>query len=221
MLLWALKNWKLVAGIAAILLIISLIGAVSLLRDQLAQTKSDNRNLINLYSAESQKVQHYTSKLGQEVANNKAVVLSNKAMKDLMDNQEMQWLNNFKDLKRSLKNLEVAQRITANAYDSLKVLLEDTTKFYIIPTGDTVKFKAVKMRHRDKYASIRAEQITPDSGVFVYHVEVPIDGAIYWTQKWFLGKKHYESEFTSENPNVTITKLQTIKVTRRRKSKSQ
>lgn len=217
MLLWALKNWKLVAGIAAVLLIISLFSAVSILSNKLAQSDSDNQNLIKLHSAEVQKVEYYSTKLGQEVATNQATVLSNKAMKDLVQSQEMAWLNNFKDLKRSMKNLEVAQQMTARAYDSLKVRLEETKKYYISPKGDTIKF--LKMKLEDEYNRVTAEQVSRDSGVLVVDIKVPLQQAIYWDKKWFLGKKSYNSDVTSPNKKVTITKLQTI-ITRKKKSKS-
>lgn len=217
MLPFVLKNWKLVVIITAFLLISGLTYYVQILQDKLVQVKSDNRSLIQLYSDDHRDLAYYKTQHGQEVAQNKALQISHKAMQDLMESREYQWLSNFEGLKKSLKNLEIAQQITARVYDSVKVRLEQKPGWYVDQRGDTIKINLVKFEFQDKYAKIKARQITLDSAEVIYNINVPLQQVVYWDRKWFLGKKHYESEITSPNKSIAITKLETIFVKKQKK----
>jgi hypothetical protein len=211
-----IKYWKPLALLLAVLLLSGLILQVRVLQDKLALAKSDNYNLIQLNSDAQKQVATYTNKLGQEVARNNTLQISQKALQDLMKSQEHQWLENFKNLKKSLKNLEMAQQVSAEVSDSILVLLKYDSGSYINANGDTIKILFTKFSYQDQYTKIRATQVAPDSATVVYNVTVPLQQVIYWDRKWFLGKKHFNTEVTSPNKNVAITKLETIFVKKKK-----
>ena len=83
---------------------------------------------------------------------------------------------------------------------------------YVNDAGDTVFYQGIKASYKDKYADLKVTQISPDSVKFVYHIQVTLTGALYWKRKWFLGRKHYQAEMLSDNPNVVLDSIVTLKV---------
>ena len=43
-----------------------------------------------------------------------------------------------------------------------------------------------------------------------YKVDVPIDVVVTWSRKWFLGRKTYATEIKSDNPNVQVSKINSV-----------
>lgn len=203
-------------GLFIILLGISIFLAHSYYNKYLEQ-KNEKENIELLFSKKEAEIELYKNKHGQLVAKNEAVSLENKSIKELVKDGNLQFLKQFDNLKRNYKNLENAYEIQAKISDSLKSKLNFIDTSYVTSKGDTVKFKAFSWGIKDKWREISLKQITPDSVYFKEEQNVPLDGVLYWKRKWFLGKKHYFSEVTSENPHVRINKLLTIRIEGKRK----
>ena len=181
--------------------------------------KRENESLVTLNSDAFDNVETYKNKLGQEVSKNQALTLRNGTLKTLTDNQEFKFLKDMEGLKRSLRNLESAQRITARAVGSINTGIRDTTIFITTAGGqDTTILVAKSINYEDEYTTITGLlDLKLDSVKLDYTVTVPLEGAVYWERKWFLGKKKWSSELISPNPNVTITELKNIRVRKKAK----
>lgn len=178
--------------------------------------KDEKENVQSLYSNKIKEVEVYRSRDGQLVHKNEALTLENKTVKELVRDGQLSQLKQLDGINRRMSNLEYLYKITAKAMDSVKVKLNDTTRYYVNDKGDTLIFKATDFKYNDKWASFKAKQITPDSSILTYSVTAPLTGGMYWKRKWFLGKKKYYGEITSENPHIVIPELLNIKVGRKK-----
>lgn len=199
-----LKNWKVVALGILILSVSGLAMAVNHYRNQYQLEKRDKQNAIKLSGLNRQAMETYRNKNDQLVTRLSALEFTTSTVKDLVKSGELGWLNQFQGLKKSMKNLETAYNIQMEASDSLQTKLDKFQSFYINSTGDTIVFQGMKFAYQDEYTILSAQQVSLDSVRVKYSVKVPVSGALFWDRKWFLGKKHYKAEITSENPHVTI-----------------
>jgi|SRR6476620_4719442 len=201
---------KIEAGLALTLLICMFL--LHIYYNKFQNEKSQKQGIEQLFSKKQAEIELYRNHNNQLVAKNEAITLENKSVKDLVKQGNLSFLKDFDNLKKNYKNLEFAYQIQVKISDSLKGKLNFKDTINIDSKGDTVKFKAFKWEVKDKWREVSLKQITPDSVVFKEVQNVPLDGVLYWKRKWFLGKKRYWAEATSENPHVTIPKLLNLKV---------
>ncbi len=176
------------------------------------EEKSQKEGVEQLFSKQQTETQYYKNKYGETVSRTQSVVLENKTIKQLVKDGNLSFLKEFKDLKNSYKNLEYAFQAQSKSIDSIKIHLKDTVVSYVDSKGDTIKFVAKDWKKEDKWSKFDYKELSPDSAILRYEVDVPIDGVLYWKRKWFLGKKKYFSEMTSSNPHVKIPQLLELKV---------
>jgi len=176
------------------------------------EEKSQKQGIEQLFSKKQAEVELYRNHNNQLVTQNEAVTLENKSVKDLVKQGNLSFLKDFDNLKKNYKNLEFAYQMQVRISDSLKSKLQFKDTVYITSKGDTIKFKAFSWETKDKWRDISLKQVSPDSVLFKEHQLVPLDGVLYWKRKWFLGKKRYWAEATSENPHVTIPKLLNLRI---------
>jgi hypothetical protein len=185
-----------------------------------SRMKSQKDNIQLLYSKKMDEVDTYRNRFNNVVTRNEAIQLENRTIKALVKDGELAQLKQLEGLNRRMNNLEFAYKITARALDSVRIHLQDTSRFYIDDKGDTVLFKSTSFRYTDKWASFKGVQVSPDSLVLNYSINAPLTGAMYWKRKtpilWIFSKKEYWSEITSENPHVQIPELLTIKALRKK-----
>ncbi len=181
------------------------------------EQKEQKQNIELLFSSKIKELEVYKNKQGQLVTKNEIVPLDNNSVKDLVKQGNLQFLKEFDNLKKNYKNLENAFQVQAKSIDSLRITLIDTSEVYIYKKGDSIKFVAHNFNYEDKWTNFQLKQYSPDSTIFKYDVYVPLDGVLYWKRTWFLGKKHYFSEVTSENPHIKINKLLSVKITGKKK----
>lgn len=181
------------------------------------EQKDEKQNIELLFSKNIEELQVYKNRQGQLVVKNEVPIIDNKSVKDLVNQGNLQFLKEFEGLKKNYKNLENAFSVQSKVIDSLNVDLSKTLEIYIDKKGDSVKFIALNWSYEDKWSKFELKQFTPDSANFKYTTIVPLDGVLYWKRTWFLGKKHYFSEITSENPHIKINKFLNIKIEGKRK----
>ncbi len=179
------------------------------------EEKEQKEGVEQLFSKQQAETQIYKNKYGQVVSRTEGVILENKTIKQLVKDGNLSYLKEFQDLKKNYKNLEYTYQILSKSVDSLHIKLNDSTRTYIDSKGDTIKFQAKSWSKKDKWSEFVYKEISPDSADFKYTVNVPLEGVFYWKRKWFLGKKHWTSEVTSENPHVKIPKILNIKIGRK------
>ncbi len=181
------------------------------------EQKEQKQNIELLFSNKEKELQVYKNKQGQTVSKNETVQLNDGSIKDLVKQGNLQFLKEFDNLKKNYRNLETAFKIQTKSIDSLRVMMIDTSEVYVDKKGDSIKFIAHNFNYQDKWSDFQLKQYSPDSAEFKYQVYVPLDGVMYWKRNWFLGKKHYFTEVTSENPHIKINKLLSVKITGKKK----
>jgi hypothetical protein len=211
-------NLRLISILIAIIVIMGLASARML--SEYLKMKDEKANVQSLYSNKIKEIEVYKSRDGQMVHRNEALNLENKTIKELVRDGQLSQLKQLEGINKRMNNLEFIYQITAKALDSVKVRLQDTTRYYVNDKGDTLIFKATDFKYNDKWASFKAKQITPDSSILTYSVTAPLTGAMYWKRKvpilWIFSKKEYFGEITSENPHIVIPELLNIKVGRKK-----
>jgi hypothetical protein len=213
-----LKNWRSILAIAGVIALVIAILLARHYRDKFLVEQSEKDNVLLINSEQFKEIELYRTKSDVLVAVNELAEVNNKTLQELVKTQEYNFITELRGVKKSLKNVEQLQKIQARVYDSLLVKIQNTDSLDVVTSsGDTIKIKPFKASYQDKYSRLSVQQISLDSAVFVHQDEVPLQGAIIWTRKWFLGKKHYQNQLSSPNPNVTISQLELIKVTKGKK----
>jgi hypothetical protein len=204
---------KIEAGIVLLLIVSS--SFLYIFYNKYKEEKEQKEGVEQLFSKKQAEVYIFKNKYGREVSRNNSIVLENKTIKQLVKDGNLQFLKEFEGLKKNYKNLEYAFHSLSKSVDSLHIHLKDSIINYVNEKGDTVKFVAKNWKKQDKWSKFDYKEISPDSAILKYEVDVPLDGVLYWKRRWFLGKKHYFSEMTSENPHVKIPELLELKVGRK------
>jgi len=212
-----LKNWKGTLIVILIIAVISGIGTINVLIKKYQEEKADKEGIMKLNEIQAGTIVEYRNQNNRLVSRAEVAEIRGKTIAEMMQTGQLKWLKELEGLKKNMKNLEYAYNIQSSASDSLRLKLDKVSSVFINSTGDTVIFQGVKFKFNDKYARITAEQISPDSIDIGYHIDVPISGALFWKRKfWIFSKKKYYAEVTSENPNVIIPKVISLR-TRKKK----
>lgn len=211
-----LKHWKESAIVLLIILLSTGYGVLTHYKNRYEEEKSNKENLIKLTSGKDLIIKRYQNKNDNLVVRAQQLEFENKTIKTLAEEGQLTWLKEFEGLKKNMKNLESAYKLQAKATDSVKAKLEELEGYYINDDGDTVLYKGMKFNFQDKFTTLKARQISPDSISVTYNIEVPLAGAVFWKRKWFLGKKQYYSEMSSENPNVVIDSVISLTAKKRK-----
>ncbi len=176
------------------------------------EEKEQKEGVEQLFSKKQAEVEVYKNKYGQAVNRVEGITLENKTIKQLVKDGNLQFLKEFEGLRKNYKNLEFAFQLQAKSIDSLRIHLRDSVTSYIDNKGDTIKFTAKNWNKEDKWSKFTYKQISPDSAILKYEVDVPLDGVYFFKRKWFLGKKRHFAEVVSTNPHVKIPQLLELKV---------
>ncbi|MEH0156418.1 DUF6549 family protein [Limibacter armeniacum] len=155
-------------------------------------------------------LQHYKNKLDYQVSLAETLELDYKTLKNAKENQRLQFLHKFNDLKKKLRRMESAAELDAQLDQFFAAPITDTVKILLMDTVFMPVQKKIALYHDDytRFAAI----INDSTGMVEvgYTAQVPIDLVIYWDRKWFLGKKHFQTEVISENPNIIFKDINTI-----------
>lgn len=210
-------NFKLILGLVIVIAVLAII--LSRVIGNYNRLKEEKENVQSLFSDRVREVEIYKNRFGQTVHKNEALTLENNTIKELVKDGSLAQLKQLEGLNKRMNNLEFVYRLTAKALDSVRIRLQDTTRLYVTPNGDSVYYRATAFKYSDKWASFKATQLSPDSITLKYSVTVPLTGAMFWKRKhpvlWIFSKKEYFGEITSENPHVVIPELLNIKVGKR------
>lgn len=213
---------RLYVVLAAILII--LLSIIHYQRGQIQSWKGRHSDVLEIAKRDSASATFYKNKYGIEVATNKQLTLTARDAVKLAETQNLQFLKQIEGLRRNYSNLEQAIQVQAKlVFEKTLPLGAFDTEHNIIFNPDTSIFinsPAIErtFQYKDQYNFIQG-RIVNDSVSIKGSSEVPINGAIYWNRKKFLGigigKKLYESAFFTPNPFAKITGTETIKIIKR------
>lgn len=183
--------------------------AIKILYDQ-NQENSRRHSEVLAYSKQAMnRIELVENDLGNMVAKQDNLSLNIRDLRELREAGEIKYLDQIEGLKKNLRNLESTFRAESSInYQELKLALKDTT---IIIDRKTEPIAAQTFSWHDQWNSISGI-IAQDTIMPQIDIQVPLTGAVTWDRTWFLGKKHYEFQITSENDAVTFTGLQSINV---------
>lgn len=170
----------------------------------------DKVNQVAKYATtRDQEITYYKNELQREVAKGNALVMDRQAFKELKD--DFQYLTEeFKGVKKNLKNVEQVTRITASIIDTLKIPTKDS----LVVINNT-NYLAKTFEYKDAYNKVTGVVVN-DSASIKLDIKVPLEMVVLWERSKILGirigRKKYHIEGTSKNESVKITGLENIKI---------
>ena len=191
---------KLLAG--SVLLVMLLTGLAILQAERLAAVKSQRDELRASARIKADEVEMLRNEKGELVARVEAFHASRQTLQELRDEGYYDFLKQFTDIRKDLRNLQHATSVSSVIRDSLTIRIRDST---ISNVGARV------FAYRDSFAHIFGE-VGLDSLRINYQIQAPIAVAVTWKRRWFLGKKRFYAQATSPNPKIKITNLENITI---------
>jgi len=187
-----------------VLIAILVLLCIYLNRERVVQRDNYKRMSNNYIHKDS--VKYETNKLGNEVAISQ--ILEFKA-------SEMRMMNEFNNLhkeviglKKNLKNLEQLsrQQVIVQTNTVTKLVRDTVTIDSVITEGFTFSIENEFESTQGK-VDVLNKKVQLDS-----YQKIDLKTSIIWRRKWLFGKKRFEAQTTSNNPNVKIGKNSLIKV---------
>lgn len=117
----------------------------------------------------------------------------------------------YKDIKKSLKNLENYNKIGSTTIINNTTHIKDTIFF----GKDSTATKASVFSYKNKFENIYGV-IKGDSIDWTIEHRDSLEIVQYWDRTWFLAKKKYFTEIKSANPNTKIDYQKSIKSKRKK-----
>lgn len=160
--------------------------------------------LTDYVKVKDAETEHYKNQYGRQVAKTDALQIDFDTFKKISSDKDLEWIQQFEGVKKSLKNLEVTTQVNAKAVADFKLTGTDTT---IMVDGKSTP--GFNFGVDDQWLKVEGIVLPETKYVqALVEVNVPIEGVLYWQRKKILGlrigKKTWKSEFTSPNPHVTI-----------------
>lgn len=215
-------NWKII--LLAISVYFLLTWQLARQAKQIRELTTNNKQLVAFADQDSARAEIYLNNWHRETSRSKVLELSERNLKDLAATRELAWLQQFAGLRKDLRNLDAAVKLTATVTQSLKLSTRDTTIF--LPISDSarsgadsvLRVSARAFAYADRFNELRGFIAGDTTYIDTLSIEVPIEGVVYAGKrsKKFLffryGPRPYYGEFTSANPWVRIPQQTVIKM---------
>lgn len=209
-----------ITTIGLVVVILSLIASLyanKVLVEKLSDERFQKEEILKAYNTVSAEVKIFKNANGALVAKNEALTIDRGNLKKMVDGGFMPGLKELPGLKKNLRNLEHAYEIALKVNDSLKVKLRDSARVVVKKNGDTIRFVSkCDFYRKTKWFELSVLQESDTVANVNLETLVPVTGGVFWERKWFLGKKKFVAELTTENPHATVTALKNITVSKRR-----
>lgn len=201
------------------LLIILMFAIIYFQQSHINNLRVQRDQVMALHLAQQDSTQRYRNKLGLAVARAHTLYLTAENLKRLQDSPELAWIKEeFKNVKKNLKNVEQATRITGEAIANFKIPLKDSVISLSQSNPDSVETVRT-FNNRNEWFSVFGE-VTKDTVSVTPHLPVTIDAVDIWERKKFMGlrigRKEYLSEATSPNPYISIMNIKVIRSSKKK-----
>lgn len=217
---------KLTLFLAVIVMILGT--SLSFMVKRISILKEERDQSLDYIKSKDDSITYYVNAYGRQTARLKTSELTNRNMKELMETRELEWVKQFRSVKKNAKNLESASQVGAVATGTFSMPLE-LNEFYLFDKDGNLVKKPIDTvavcptRHFDNHNEwFRIQgKVTADSIVVTPMVPIKLESVVTWERKRkFLGirfgKKEYYSEISSPNPYVEITEVKVIRVGRKK-----
>lgn len=215
---------KLTLFLAVIVMILGM--SLTFMAKRISTLKEERDQSLDYIKSKDDSITYYVNAYGRQTARLKTSELTNRNMKELMETRELEWVKQFKSVKKNAKNLESASQISAVATGLFSIPLSDMAIDVGVKDSNIVTIDTLHLcptRHFDNhYEWFRIQgTVTADSIVVTPMVPIKLESVVVWERKRkFLGircgKKEYYGESSSPNPYVTITENKIIRVGRKK-----
>lgn len=193
-------------GIIAIILLAAFV-LMPMFYNKWRQAEDKTNQVADYATTRDQEITYYKNELKREVAKGNALIMDRNAFLELKS--DFQYLTEeFKGVKKNLKNVEQVTRVTANILDTLNIPLRDSS---VVINNNTYASRVFD--YDDGYNAVSGI-IIGDSASISLDIDVPLDILVTWERKRILGlkigRKKYLVQGTSKNESVKITSLENI-----------
>lgn len=189
-------------GIAIILVLCTLLASM---QQKISKLKIEKDQVIKYSLIDESQIIWYKNKLNKETARADVAELSFSNAAKLLTTERLNFIKQFEGVKKNARNINTVLEVTAKSTTDVELVSRDSLEWELFEFKD--EFNNLKVVSKNDTISI------------THVVEVPLQGAIFWQRKKILGfirigKKTYEIHMTSPNPNVHLTNLSSIKVSK-------
>lgn len=208
-------NLKVILIAGTVIVILS--GALAIQQVRLERTIEERDQAISYSLSKDDSLEYMTTKLGQVTSRSIVQDLTIRNLQKLVTDRDLAWIKEIKGINKRMNNVEQIASTTARAVATFKIPLGDTTIFSL----DSLQQKFKTFDNQNKWIRLRG-LILSDTVVVKPEVSVPLQSVVYWErQKGFLGlrwfgKKEWFQQTKSDNPYVTITEDELIRVSKRK-----
>lgn len=182
---------------------------LSILVHSLYKDLESAKSFEGLYNIEHQQVQKFKDDAGHWRSRAQVAEVTKDNFDDIAELKNLS--AEFKELKKSLKNLENYSQVNTTTNINKTVKLKDTT----ILTVNKVYVSGQTFNYKDQFETVSGT-IVGDSINWTLQHKDSLEIVQYWDRKWFLGKKKYFNEIKSINPNTEISYQKNIRAKRKR-----
>lgn len=210
-----------------ILILLTSLGCLYLDNKLLEKKLSRAQDYKSLYEGQVEKNKIWVDELNHWRNKAQAAEVSVSTLKALADKGDPEITKireEFKEVKKSFKNLESFSTIETSTTSEVKGIVHDTI-IKEVQGADTVSLKEQIITASNAWNTYIIS-IGPDSNTAVVHREgkEEFDAAVFWQRLnkkgnktiWPFGKKVWSSEMVSKNPETKIVKLSSLIVKKKK-----
>jgi len=171
---------------------------------KLSNERSQKDEVIKALSKKTLEAKVYQNKYGATVTRIQALEFDRATLKAMVEKGFIPEIKGLEGVKKNVKNLESVLQTQTEMIDSLLAI---SSRKPVIVQGDTIDH-LFALEYKDKFAEITVEELKEGQSILEYQISTGKQTvAIFWSRKWFLGRKSWSGEATCENPKARVDSL--------------
>lgn len=155
--------------------------------------KTEKYQAIQLHLAAKKSVKRYINEYNHATARIQVLELTVRNAEDLAASEQLRPVRQFRGVKRDLRNVEAFTTVDAEL--NLEFPLPELPKL--------------------AFPSDSLNTVSIENDTLKIHSRIPLEGALLWHRKWFLGRRYWTFDVSCVNKQVTIEGLQYIRIGKR------
>jgi hypothetical protein len=198
-----------------IFFMLALVATVVMQCERIKTVTTERDQAIDFKLSSEKKLQEYVNKQGEATKRTDVVDLTDRNAKKLSESKELNAAKKFKGVKKNFKNVDGVIKIDAEGSINLALPSKYSENNFLVMDTAGMFF-----RKAHEWKSLYPIVLLKDSFNTVVQTEdslkvrmiVPLDGALLWHRKWFLGRRHWTFDVSTPNKLVNITGLEYIRI---------
>lgn len=203
--------------------ILALIAGIWLTSRSNRKLRADKSRLSHALVVSGDSLKHYRNSHGNLVSKIGVIELEKKELRRLYEAGQYEWIRQFESVNKRLKNLEMAQSVGVKVTERISSGMVAIDSLRVESGLDTIRIQAYKLQYATDFTTLRGIVTIDSSAHFSgdLEVKVPLQQVITtYREGWKLfgkrrswlpfGRRRYETEVMSLNPNAKIDHIETI-----------